>query len=677
LSAARPAGDADRRARRPGPVYRFFGGKGGAGKTTCAAGAAVQAAERGRRVLVVSTDPAHSLGDALATRLTARPVRVATRRGRLAAVELDADRALARWLAARRAALRAIAERGTYLDDEDIDRLFRLSLPGVDELVGLIELTRLGAAGPYDEVVVDTAPTGHALRLLAMPETVRRIAGVLDHMLAKHRFMATRLGGAYRPDATDALIEEMDAEGRRLAGLLRDPRRAAFAWVLLPETLAVEETRDAVTALTGFGLSVRRLIVNRVRPRPVGRCAFCAARRRAEARAVAAARRAFPAVPLALVAEREREPRGVPPLRAIGAEAHRPARLPPPTGGGDRRPVAAAPRGPGPAAPAWWLDVVAPPATRLLLFAGKGGVGKTTCAAAAALALAARNPERRILLLSTDPAHSLADVLATPLGNEPRRLPGAAGLQVRELDAHGEFGRRRERYRAAVDELFDAVRRGSTFDAAFDRAVVRDLIDLSPPGIDELFAVVSVTEALLAPAPAAYDLVVVDTAPTGHTLRLLALPAAALEWIRALLAILLKYRRVVALGALAEDLVAISRELRQLDALLRSASASRVVAVTRPAALPRLETARFLAELRRRGIPVPVVLVNAVTPAGVPRCARCARAVCFEAREIAAVGRDCRRLAARPGRVLRAPAVAPPPRGPAALERWGATWESA
>src|SRR5262245_65049463 len=100
-----------------GPRYRFFGGKGGVGKTTCAAAAAVAAAERGRRVLLVSTDPAHSLGDALDRRLSGRPARVATRGGRLGAVELDAERALARWLRARRGALHAIAVRGTYLDD--------------------------------------------------------------------------------------------------------------------------------------------------------------------------------------------------------------------------------------------------------------------------------------------------------------------------------------------------------------------------------------------------------------------------------------------------------------------------------------------------------------------------------------------------------------------------------
>ena len=103
------------------PLYLFFGGKGGTGKTTCAAAAAIASAERGRRVLVVSTDPAHSLGDVLGRKLTARVSRVRLPRGSLYACELDADRALTRWLAARRPALATILKRGTLLDRRDID----------------------------------------------------------------------------------------------------------------------------------------------------------------------------------------------------------------------------------------------------------------------------------------------------------------------------------------------------------------------------------------------------------------------------------------------------------------------------------------------------------------------------------------------------------------------------
>ena len=103
-------------------------------------------AESGRRVLVVSTDPAHSLGDALGRRLGPRPRAVPVRRGNLRAVELDADAALGRWLDQRRDGLATIALRGTYLDREDVERFLSLSLPGTDELIGLLELARLARA---------------------------------------------------------------------------------------------------------------------------------------------------------------------------------------------------------------------------------------------------------------------------------------------------------------------------------------------------------------------------------------------------------------------------------------------------------------------------------------------------------------------------------------------------
>jgi arsenite-transporting ATPase len=115
---------------RPAPRYEFIGGKGGVGKTTAAAAVALAASVARRRTLVVSTDPAHSLGDALGRRVGARVTRIPVKGAAFDALELDADRALVRWLRARRAPLQLIAERGTYLDPADVDRFLGLSVPG-------------------------------------------------------------------------------------------------------------------------------------------------------------------------------------------------------------------------------------------------------------------------------------------------------------------------------------------------------------------------------------------------------------------------------------------------------------------------------------------------------------------------------------------------------------------
>jgi arsenite-transporting ATPase len=300
-----------------------------------------------------------------------------------------------------------------------------------------------------------------------------------------------------------------------------------------------------------------------------------------------------------------------------------------------------------------WLDDIAPAALQLLFFGGKGGVGKTTCAAAVALALAERRPAARILLISTDPAHSVADVLEVPLGDDERTVPGApAGLRARELDAERAFAVWRERY---GDQTEDAV-------GAFtqDRGGVGELLDLTPPGIDELIAVSSLLDAVFGAdegAPA-FDLVVVDTAPTGHALRLLEMPDLALAWDHYLLSLLLKYREAVGLGGLAAGLVALSRNLKRFQELLRDPARCRFVAVTRAAELPRRETARLLRALKRLGIAVPAVVFNALPAAGAPAGAL---------RKGLSLGRRCA--------IITAPAVVPPPRGVARLAAWVASWD--
>ncbi|HSN89147.1 MAG TPA: TRC40/GET3/ArsA family transport-energizing ATPase, partial [Thermoanaerobaculia bacterium] len=446
--------------------FCLFGGTGGVGKTTCAAATALAAAEAGSRVLAVSTDPAHSLGDALGSRLGPDPTRIPTKKGELLAVELSAERSLSRFLAEHRADLAAVADRGTYLDAADVDRLLGLDLPGADELAALLALSRLARETGCDEVVVDTAPTAHTLRLLTLPESLRRFAEALDRLQSRHRWMAEQLGGGYRPDGTDAWIAEIETEGRDLAARLRDPERSELVWVMLPEALSVAESRDAVAELAAEGIPVREIVVNRVMVGDPGDCPVCRARWAAQAEAIGEIRAGFGGIPLRFVGEEKEEPRGKARLRRVGVAlaafphpgphplAPSPIAPPSPGRGGTRaRKVSLA-----------WLDEIAPPGLRVLMFGGKGGVGKTTCAAAVALALAERRPGQRILLLSTDPAHSVGDVLEIPLGDDER--PVAPGLVARELDAPRAFARWRERHGEAVG--------GALSSFAADGAAVRD-----------------------------------------------------------------------------------------------------------------------------------------------------------------------------------------------------------
>ena len=625
---------------------------------------AIAAALGGSRTLVISTDPAPSLGDALKRRLHGEPTRIPLRRARLDAVEVHAAAALERWIDVRRDALEQIALRGTWLDHEDIARLLRLSLPGIDELAALFEIVRFGALGRYDLIVVDTAPTGHTLRMLAMPDTLRAVARVFDAMQSKHRVMVEALRGSWSPDAEDAVIDELDRDGRELRALLRDPERVRMSLVTLPEPMAVEETADAAAALRAAEIPLAGVLVNRVTPRRERACGWCDRRREMDRRTVAAIRRRLRGVALVEVAARNPEPIGTRALGEIGREIQaRSAQVP-----ARARRVDGRWRAPlGRATRANLLSFLPPGDTRLVLFGGKGGVGKTTCAAAAAIAIARQVPLRRVLIVSTDPAHSLADALGSPLADVAVRVRNAPpNLLAREMDASAGFRAVRARYAEAVDELFDRLSRGGAvgLDAGHDRRVMQGLIDLAPPGIDELAGVIEVTDTIESHTN---DLVIMDTAPSGHALRLLEMPALVQDWTKALMSILLKYQPVVRLGEFGATLVKLSQGLGRLRALLADPHRAAFIVVTRGAALPRAETMRLLASLAGMRVHVPVVIVNAV---GRGTCHACRDEARAEAREIAALQRE---LGNRRPTIL-APAELPPPHAPARLRGWYGQW---
>ena len=610
-------------------------------------------------MLLVSTDPAHSLGDALGVTLAATPKRI---RPGLDAAELDAPRAFARWLKEHRRPLGEILEHGTWLDREDVDALLDLSIPGVDELMGILERDRLaGASRSYDLIVVDTAPTGHTLRLLSAPETVAAVAEVLGDLQQQHRLIREQLARVGRPEAADRLIAVLAAQARETAARLRDPERTAFIWVTLPEELSLAETGDGIAALERAGIRVGEIIVNRVLP-DGGPCPVCDRRRSDQRKVIAAIRRGFDrSVTVRLVPDATREPRGLLALAALARDmadrvglrgkkakaiVHRPSAI-------SHRPSATTNA---------TADATASFAGASLLFlGGKGGVGKTTIAASVALRLAREDSGRRVLLLSTDPAHSLADVFRAEVGDLARVIPGGpTNLVVRELDAARALAGRRVQFEGALDEIAAAV----GVEGAAAALGASELMNLAPPGIDELFGVLSVVDAR-----SSYDVIVVDTAPTGHALRLLEMPAAAREWMQVLLRVLLKYRSLVRPGQLAAELVELSKSIRELIALLRDGKTTRFVAVTRAAELPRRETARLLARLRRLHLSTPAIVVNARTLNPL-RCARCRAVSAAERRELAALRRLCGRRCA----IIETPLSAPPPRGHKALDAWSRTW---
>lgn len=316
----------------PPPLDReilFFGGKGGVGKTTLAAATALHLAGERIPTLLVSTDPAHSAGDILEADLGPEPRPVVAD---LRALELDPAREADRYI--RRVKERiagATAPRLMREVERQIDAA-RVS-PGAEEAALFDRFTRIleEEAEGYDRVVFDTAPTGQTLRLLSLPELMSAwIGGLIGR-----RKKVTSLGRMWRnvagaaaeeaPGEEDPVLralEERRSRFHRARGILTDPSRTGFLFVVVPERLPVRETERAARTLSDHGIPVAAIVANQLLPpdAELADAGFLAGRRDRQAEHLARIEDTLGDWPLFRVELRREEPVGIEPLRAVGAE---------------------------------------------------------------------------------------------------------------------------------------------------------------------------------------------------------------------------------------------------------------------------------------------------------------------------------------------------------------------
>ena len=302
--------------------YRFFGGKGGVGKTTAASATALFLLNKlkpDNSILLFSTDPAHSLSDSLGVKVGNRLVKVAEHKGaKLIAYEMDAALALERFREAHGRVLAEIAERGTLLDEEDINELLNLSLPGLDEVMSLFEWSELDRKGAYAHIVVDTAPSGHTSRLLRLPEVFTRMVHALDRMGEKHRYMIQHFARRrVVADEVDLFLQDLAARIQSVRNLLYDPRQTNFTLVTIPEAMSVRETQRYLTLLREQSVPVTDLIVNRVEHEHDA-CVYCKARVKSQRPWLKEIEKLFGDLKLHRVPLMAEEVRGVDSLRKLG-----------------------------------------------------------------------------------------------------------------------------------------------------------------------------------------------------------------------------------------------------------------------------------------------------------------------------------------------------------------------
>jgi len=565
----------------------FFGGKGGVGKTTMACATAIRRATnwRDQRVMLVSTDPAHSVRDALDDVELPENLEVC---------EIDAAEEHARFMSQHGASLQAIGERGTFLTAEEINEFLSLSVPGVDELMSFVRLARWVEEDRADLYIIDTAPTGHALRLLGMPEVLGGWLEAVEAFLGKHRYMASVFGGG-GDDPVEAFIDELTESFDTVAEAWTDATLTQFVPVMNAEPMSIAETARLLGTLGSLGVSAPEIVVNRWAP--AGSSAAIGAMATDQRKAMAEAPESIRAASLWMVPLLGAEPRGGDLRRALDSMAALDV-------DGDERLEAttiAAPAATGELS----LPAPAKGDASITLFAGKGGVGKTTMACAAASAMAAEG--RRVLLVSTDPAGSLGDALEREIGAEPIRI--ADRLQAAQIDAEAEFESLREQYVDELEAFMDQLLSGA--DLTFDREAMERLLDLAPTGIDEVMALVRVTDLLEA---GDVDSLVLDTSPSGHLLRLLELPELLERWLSAVFRVLVNYENLFSLPRVNDRLLRLSRGVKTLRAMLTDAGRCRLVAVTIATRLATEETSRLLRGCEHLGVSVGGIIINRVTP---------------------------------------------------------------
>ena len=457
----------------------------------------------------------------------------------------------------------------------------------------MLEVARLARSGRFDMILLDTAPTGHTLRMLTLPEAIHQWISMFEALS--------------RRNGERTFLTDISEEVRFAGQILRSSQRTEFIVVTLPEPVVAAETERLLVALKACGIAVRTLVVNRVQE--AGKCPQCKNRNKLQKAGLKILQQDLQGYRRIDIPQLSRPVSGVTALEAVGQMMLASGRAeetptPPPT----NAPV-----------PTLEASIAASELAdmNLLLFAGKGGVGKTTLAAATALWRARKRPNERVLLFSCDPAHSLGDVLDQRVGSTPTKVAGVSNLYAQEVDAAQALHRLRQQVRAGLEA---AVRdRAGWLGVGLHRGLIERWIELTPPGLDEIMAMKAIMDMRI--QGRTYDLIVVDTTPTGHLLNLLRTPDMAQRWLSFLVNIIGRHNENGSMGGLEQGVLELRRSVEKLHATLSDVESTATIAVAAAEPMGVLKLERLLEGLRELGMACRHVIFNRlVQPAP---CALC------------------------------------------------------
>jgi|SRR5665647_737230 len=451
--------------------FLLFTGKGGVGKTSVACAVAVAAAKSGKKVLIVSTDPASNLDDVLETPLGEHP-RLVAGTSSLYAANVDPEMAAAEYREKMVGPYRGILPNATVANMEE-----QLSGACTVEIASFNEFARLAGdetvTAGYDKVIFDTAPTGHTLRLLTLP-------AAWTDFIAENSTGTSCLGPL-------AGLREYEALYASAVASLNDGQRTTLVLVSHPDVSSLKEAARTSAELAGAGIRNQCLIVNGVFRARARDDSIAIALERQGAAALSGLPSELADLPRAEIPLMARSPLGIDALRELGRNRERTLKEP-------QAPIADENTLPPVGGLTDLIDAIASEGSGVVMTMGKGGVGKTTIAAALAVGLARRG--HPVHLSTTDPAAHVADVVDADAGL----------LTLGRISPEVEVARYRESVLAAAAPQLDAQ----------SLAMLEE--DLRSPCTEEIAIFRAFAREM---ERGREQIIILDTAPTGHTLLLL------------------------------------------------------------------------------------------------------------------------------------------------------------
>jgi len=478
-----------------GYVFAVASGKGGVGKSTVSCATATWLADNDYETLLVTTDPAPNLSDIFEQDIGHEVTKIDDI-DNLSAIEIDPD------TAAEEYRQETIEPMRQLLDDDQIETVEeQLNSPCVEEIAAFDNFVEFMDSPEYDVVVFDTAPTGHTIRLMELPS---------DWNAELEKGGSTCIGPA-------ASMEDKKDQYERAIDTLQDEQRTTFAFVGKPEDSSLEEIERSASDLGDLGIESQFLVINGYLPESVCEDPFFEGKREDEQAVIERAQTEFDTDAMATYPLQPGEIAGLELLSDVGGVIYDGNEANVDVGAttdveSDRSVDIEALADPESVA-----DQLQPEdGTRYLFFTGKGGVGKSTVAATSATKLAEAGYET--LVVTTDPAAHLEDIFGETVGHEPTSV-SQSNLDAARIDQEKAL----EEYRTQVlDHVHEMYEDKDDTEIDVEAAIANVEEELESPCADEMAALEKFVSYFQEDG---YDIVVFDTAPTGHTLRLLELPS--------------------------------------------------------------------------------------------------------------------------------------------------------